>query len=65
MPRKSPLRTAQPNTVSVCGKLLQSGQAITVPESAIGAREKKLVARGKIKTRKSNKPGHVQVVCTL
>jgi len=65
MPRKSPLRSAQPDSVSVCGRLLRKGQAITVKESAIDAKVKKAEARGKVRIRKSNKPGHVQVVCTL
>lgn len=65
MSRPSPLRNAQPNAVSVCGKLLQKGQAMTVKESAIGPRERKLAARKKIALRKSNKPGHVQIVCLL
>ena len=65
MPKSSPLRTSQADSVSVCGKLLKKGQALTVAESAIGPREKKLISRGKIKIRKSNKTGHVQVVCTL
>ena len=65
MAHRSPLMNAQPNSVSVLGKLLRKGQSLTVPESAIGPRERKLEARKKIKIRKSNKPGHVQVVCTL
>jgi hypothetical protein len=65
MPRRSPVQSAQPNSVSICGKLLQPGQSITVPESAIGPRERKAESRGKIRVRSSNKPGHVQVVCTL
>ncbi len=65
MARTSPLRSAQANSVSVCGKILRSGQSITVPEGAVGPRERKLVSRKKISVRKSNKPGHVQIVCTL
>ena len=65
MARTSPLRSAQPNAVSVCGKLLCKGQSLTVKESAIGPRELKLAARGKISIRKSNKPGHKQIVCLL
>jgi len=63
--RKSPLRTAQADSVSVCGKLLRRGQSLTVKESAIGPKERRLKAAGKISFRDSNKPGHVQVVCTL
>jgi hypothetical protein len=65
MARPSPLRSAQANAVSVCGKLLQKGQSITVKASAVGPREKTLQARGKIAIRKSNKDGHVQIVCLL
>lgn len=63
--RPSPLRSAQPDAVSVCGKMLQKGQSLIVKESAIGPRERKLEARGKIAVRKSNKPGHLQIVCLL
>lgn len=65
MARPSPLRSAQADAVSVCGKLLQKGQSITVRESSIGPREKTLASRGKIAIRKSNKDGHVQIVCLL
>ena len=63
--RKSPLEKAKADAVSVCGKILKSGQTITVAESAIGPREQKLEARGKISIRPSNKKGHVQVTCKL
>ena len=62
---RTPLRKKTPNSVSVCGKVLRKGQVITVPESAIGPREKKQAARGKIVIRKSNKPDCVQVRCML
>jgi len=65
MAKQSPLMNAQPNAVSVCGKLLTKGQAVTVPESAIGPKEKKAHARGRISVRPSNMTGFVQVVCTL
>jgi hypothetical protein len=65
MGRRSPLRNAQPNSVSVCGKLLQTGQSIQVPEAAVGPREKRMESRKKISIRKSNKKGHVQITCTL
>ena len=63
--RKSPLKSAQADSVSVLGKLLRKGQAITVKETAIGPKERKLVKAGKISLRQSNKDGYVQVVCTL
>jgi hypothetical protein len=65
MAKRSPLRTAQADSVSVCGRLLKKGQSLTVAKSAIGPREQKLISRGKVTLRKSNKPGFVQVVCTL
>lgn len=65
MAHSSPLRGAQVDSISACGKVLRSGQSITVPESAIGPREKKLVSQKKLSIRTSNTAGHVQVVCTL
>ena len=65
MAKQSPLRSAQPGAVSACGKLLKAGHSIPVRKSAIGPRERKAQARGKIAIRKSNKDGFVQVVCTL
>jgi hypothetical protein len=65
MPRPSPLRNAQVNSVPACGKILQKGQSITVLETAIGPREKRAAARGKLSIRKSNRPGYRQIVCTL
>ena len=65
MARTSPLRSAQPASVSVCGKILSKGQSITVSETAIGPRERKLASRKKVSIRKSNKPGHLQITCTL
>jgi hypothetical protein len=62
MAKKSPLRSAQPDTLSVCGKLLRKGQSVTVTESAIGPRERTMLARKQLGKRKSNKPGHVQLV---
>ena len=63
--RPSPLSSAQPDSVSVCGRLLRKGQAITVHETAIGPRERKMETRRRISIRPSNKEGYVQVVCTL
>lgn len=65
MAKQSPLRSSQADSLSICGKLLRKGQSTIVPLSAIGPREKKAESRGKIKIRKSNTPGCVQVVCTL
>lgn len=65
MAHASPLRSAQADAVSVCGKILRKGQSLTVPATAIGTREKQLASRGKISIRDSNKTGHKQVVCTL
>lgn len=65
MPHKSPLHNAQPRSVSVCGKLLRSGQSLTVPESAVGPRERVMETKGKIKIRPSNEKGKLQIVCTL
>lgn len=62
---RSPLRNAQPASVSVCGKLLRSGQTLTVPESAVGPRERALESKGKVKIRASNEKGKLQVICTL
>lgn len=61
----TPLRSAQPNAVSVCGKMLTKDQTLTVAESAVGPRERKLEERGKIAIRKSNQKGMVQITCTL
>jgi len=65
MSLRSPLRGAQANAVSVCGKILTDGQTITVLESAIGPRERAHKAKGKIKIRPSNEKGKVQITCTL
>ena len=65
MALKSPLRSAKPNAVSVCGKILTKGQTISVPETAIGPREKQLEAQKKISIKDSNKKGQVQITCTL
>lgn len=62
MAKQSPLRSAQPNTLSVCGKLLRKGQAITVTESAIGPRERTMLARKQIGKRESNQSGYVQLI---
>ena len=62
---ETPLKNAQPASVSVCGKLLTNGQTVTVLKSAIGPRERTAEARGKISIRESNKKTHVQVTCTL
>jgi len=52
------------SSVSVCGKMLRKGQSITVTSSAVGDRERKMEARGKIKILKSNKKGMVQIRAT-
>lgn len=61
MPRKSPLASAQPDARSVCGKLLQKGQSVTVLETAIGPREQRALDRKQLSKRASNKPGYVQL----
>lgn len=63
--KKTPLRQASAEAVSVCGKILKKGQSITVLDSAIGEREKKMASRGRIAIRASNKKGHSQVVATI
>jgi hypothetical protein len=65
MAKKSPLRNAQPNSLSVCGRLLRSGQSATVNSAAIGKRERSLAQRGKIRIRPSNAEGKVQITCTV
>lgn len=65
MPHRSPLLSAQPQAVSVCGKLLRSGQSLLVPESAIGPRERSMERKGKIRFRISNEKGKIQIVCTI
>ena len=65
MAKTSPLRNAQPDTLSVCGKLLRPGQVMTVPQTAIVPRETRLIKRRKIATRPANKNGMIQVVCLL
>jgi hypothetical protein len=62
MAKPSPLRSAQADTRSVCGKLLRKGQSVTVLPSALGEREKTMIARGQIYPRSSNKPGYIQLV---
>ena len=62
MAKKSPLRSAQVGSMSICGKLLRVGQSITVQASAIGPREQKALARQQLVKRASNKPGFVQLV---
>ena len=65
MAKQSPLRNAQPGTLSVCGRLLRRGQSVTLNSAAIGSRERSLESRGKIRIRPSNVEGKVQVTCTL
>jgi hypothetical protein len=65
MARPSPLYSAQPDCISVCGKMLKRGQVISVPASAIGPRERRMEAKGKILIRKPTSDGKVQIVCTL
>lgn len=62
---RSPLRAAQANSVSVCGKMLTTGQKLTVKETAIGPRERKMEARGLIKIHNAREAGKVQIVCVL
>ena len=49
------------SSMSVCGKMLRKGQTITVSESAIGERERKMERRKRIRIIKSNKKGKVQI----
>lgn len=65
MPHRSPLLGAQPQAVSVCGKLLRAGQSLLVPESAIGPRERIMEQKGKIRIRVSNERGKWQITCTI
>jgi hypothetical protein len=65
MALRSPLAKRKASSVSVCGKLLQSGQSITVSESAVGPRERKLADKGRIRIRSSNQKGKVQILCTM
>ena len=60
MPRAD-LDQRKVSSVSVCGKMLRKGQTILVAESAVGARERKMADRKKIRIIKSNKPGKVQI----
>jgi hypothetical protein len=60
MARKD-LKDRKVSAVSVCGKLLRRGQAITVMSSAVGDRERKMESRGRIKIIKSNKKDMVQI----
>lgn len=60
MPRRD-LDNRHVDSVSACGKMLRKGQAITVQESAVGDRERKMQERGKIRILPSNKKGFVQV----
>lgn len=63
--KRSPLHSAKPDAVSVCGKILKAGQTITVADSAIGERERKMATKGSITIRASNKKGQSQIVCTV
>ena len=65
MSRSTPLRAAEAEAVSVCGKILKKGQSTTVASTAIGERERALERRGRITIRPSNKPGQSQIVATL
>ena len=65
MARMSPLAKKKANAISACGKILQKGQSLVVEDSAIGPREQRLEAKGKLRIRPSNKKGHVQITCTL
>tara|TARA_Y100000310_G_scaffold324758_1_gene387048 strand:+ start:558 stop:749 length:192 start_codon:yes stop_codon:yes gene_type:complete len=55
------LKARKAQSISVCGKMLRKGQTITVSESAIGDRERKMESRGRIRIIKSNKKGKVQI----
>lgn len=58
---RAQLDRREASSISVCGKMLRKGQTITVPATAVGVREEKMVSRGKIRVIKSNKPGQVQI----
>jgi len=62
--RRSPLRSAQADSVSVCGKMLRVGQTIKVASTAVGPRELKQEAQKKIKIR-DLKNGQVQITCVM
>lgn len=61
----SPLLSAKPNSLSVCGKILQSGQSLLVDESAVGPKERLHETKGRILIRSSNQKGKLQIVCKL
>ena len=63
--KRTPLHDSQPDSVSVCGRLLRNGQTLTVPETAVGPRERKAETRRRISIRESNREGYVQITCTL
>ena len=60
----SPNKGNRADSVSVCGKMLRDGQTIIVPASAIGPREEKMMARGKIRILPAP-GGQKQIRCTL
>jgi len=62
---RSPLLSAKPNSLSVCGKILQSGQSILVDESAVGPKERLMESRGSLRIRPSNEKGKLQITCKL
>ncbi len=61
----SPLLSAKPNSLSVCGKILQGGQTILVDESAVGPKERLMEGQGRIRIRPSNEKGKLQITCML
>ena len=61
----SPLRSAKADAVPVCGRLLKRGQSMVVAESAIGARELKLAAKGKVRIIDAQQKGKKQIICLL
>jgi len=65
MARKSPLLSAQPDSVSVGGQMLRKGQSRLLDPQAIGPRERRLEKQGKIAIYPSNTTGKVQVLCKL
>lgn len=62
---RSPLLSAKPKSVSVCGKILQSGQSLLVDESSVGPKERLHESRGRIRIRPSNEKGKLQITCKL
>jgi|ETNmetMinimDraft_31_1059906.scaffolds.fasta_scaffold216240_2 hypothetical protein len=62
---QSPLLSAKPTSLSVCGKILHGGQSIIVAEAAVGPKERLMESRGRISIRSSNEKGKLQITCKL